>query len=109
MSVGVHLFVILEVGDLISAIYTVEHGYQGGAARLRRDRDAFCDVVNNLAYVGRICNVSKESGVGIARGRGAEIGYDGLEDMHQGREEGSDVLVVGFAILSVVRTDLNDL
>ena len=106
-SIGVYPILILTESNLISAVYADELRCPGFCAWFWKDRDPFCDVGKDVPDVGRRCDVFEECREGVAGGRGGEVGDDGLKNMSQGNEESGDVLVIGFAVLGPVGTDLD--
>lgn len=106
-SVGVYFYVILTESDLVAAIHADEHGCRRWYAWFWWDRDPFCNVGEDVADVGRVGDVFEECRIGVAGGRGAEVGDDGLKGTFQGIQKSGDVIVVGFAVSGVVRADLD--
>ncbi len=53
-------------------------------------------------------DVLEECVVGVAGSSGAEVGEDGLEGISQGVEKSGNVIVIGFAVLDVVKADLEN-
>ena len=82
----------------------------GRSAGLRRDRGSCGDVRKDFPHVRCVCDVFEECRVGIARSRRAGITDDGREGTSQKSfEETCDNLVIRFAILGVIRADLDGL
>ena len=108
-NVGVLEYAILQVSDLVPTIDADENGRDGRCTGLRRHRGSCGDVGKHFAHVGCVCDVFEECLVGIARARRAGITDDGLEGIAQSFEESGDILVVRFAVLGIIGTDLDGL
>ncbi len=93
---------------MVSGIYADKSRRPGLHARFWRDRHPFRDVGKDFPHVGRMRDVLEECVVGVAGSSGAEVSEDGLEGISQGVEKSGNVIVIGFAVLDVVRADLEN-